>query len=280
MAIDLPPKPSAQLSDSEAEALFEEAREIERSRRRRKLAGASVVAGIAVAAGIGFGGGGGGASLARPGAGAAGLASNNAPQQQTITTIIVKGTISGCTLASQPATPGDPPPGQCITEVPNGQQYQCPIAVLNSLGDAATAATNSACHRARPPAIPISWRPTLRRMHAVTACLQHAGLTASGSAIPPSALRAYPDTPIASVMIAGAEISPARAQLTARPASSRPTVVSFYRTTTQAREAYNRTLLTVTGQDQGMAVRGRVLYTWNSHAAKAAGTERSCLLAA
>jgi hypothetical protein len=117
-------------------------------------------------------------------------------------------------------------------------------------------------------------------MHAVTACLQHAGLSAGGGTTPPAALRAYPDTPIASVLIAGAAISPTRATLTAKPTSSRPTIVSFYRTTAQARQAYNRFLPTTTKQGQGVAVRGRVLYTWNSQPAGEAGTERSCLTAA
>lgn len=279
MAIGLPPETSAQLSEADAEALFEEAREIERRRRRHRLAGASVIAGLALAAGIGFGvDGGGGASIGRHGSGSGRPAASGTPQQRILTGTGAVST-SVCMKASQPASPGDPPPGQCVVELPNGQRYRCPIGVEHSFGAGATQAIgNSACQRLAPPTIPASWRPSVRQMHRVEACLQRAGLTASGGAIPPNARRAYPDTPIASVMIVGA--GPTTANLTPNPTSTRPTIVSFYLTPAQARQAYERTLPTVTRQGQGMALRGRVLYTWNSQPAGEAGTERGCLQAA
>jgi hypothetical protein len=268
MTTGLLPEKQVQLSDSEAQTLFKEAREVERRRRRRRLAGASAIAAIALAAGIGFGtaGGGGGPGLARHGSGGAGLSASN-QHQPRIFTATAAGSASVCMPASQPARAGDPPPGQCETILPNGRRYQCPIGVENSFSaDAIEAATNSACHRVAPPTIPAIWRPTILQMNHVKACLQQAGLTVGGSAIPPSAQRAYPDTPIAALLIAGI--------------NTRPTTVNFYLTTAQARQAYQRTLPTVTSQGQGMARRGRVLYTWNSQPANQAATQRGCVQAA
>jgi hypothetical protein len=268
MEIRLPPEKPAQLSGSEAEALFEEAREIERRRRRRRLAGASAIGAIALAAGIGFGvaGGWGGPGLARHGPGGAGLSASSSRQPQIFTGTVTS-INSVCSLASQPATAGDPPPGQCVTILPTGQRYQCPIAIDNSFGaDAMQAATNSACRRVAPPTTPALWRPTLMQMNHVKACLQQAGLTVGGSAIPPSVQRVYPGAPIAALLIAGP--------------NTRPTTVNFYLKTAQARQAYKRTLPTVTRQGQGMARRGRVLYTWNNQPANQATTERGCVQAA
>ena len=284
MAIGVPPENPAQLSESEAEALFEEAREIERRRRRRKWAGVSLLAAIALAVGIGFGAGGGGSggSLARHGSGGAALATSDQPQQQTFTeTVAMAGSV--CMPASQPATQGDPPPGQCVTSLPNGHRYRCPIGVENSFGgNAAQAATSSACHRVAPPRIPVSWRPTIARMDRVTACLQRAGLSAAGSATPAAVLRADRDTPIAAVMITGTQSqSPSTTvKLIATPTTSRPSIVSFYLTATRARQAYNRTLPNVARDGQGMATRGRVLYTWNDQPASQATTEQRCVKAA
>jgi hypothetical protein len=268
MAIGLPPQKEPHLSDWEAEALFEEAREIERRRRRRRLAGASAIAAIALAAGIGFGMAGGGSKpgVSRHSSGGAGLSATNSHQPR-IFTGTAAASASVCVPASQPATAGDPPPGQCVTMLPNGRRYQCPIGVENRFGaEAMQAATNSACHRVAPPTIPAVWRPTILQMTHVKACLQRAGLTVGGSATPPSAQRAYPDTPIAALLIAGSD--------------TRPTTVNFYLTTTQATRAYKRTLPTVTRQGQRMVRHGRVLYTWNNQAANQASTERGCVQAA
>jgi hypothetical protein len=280
MAIGVPPESPAQLSDSEAEALFEEAREIERRRRRRRWAGVSLLAAIALGAGIGFGAGGGGsgASPARHGSGGAALATSNQAPQTFTETVAAAGSV--CMPASQPATPGDPPPGQCVTSLPNGHRYQCPIGVENSFGgDAMQAETSSACHRLAPPRIPVSWRPTIARMKRVKACLQRAGLTAAGSGTPPGVLRAYPDTPIAAVMVTDTQSqSPTTTlKLTATPTTSRPSIVSFYLTAARARRAYNRTLPNVTRQAQGMAIRGHVLYTWNNQSAHEETAEQSCV---
>ncbi len=54
--------------------------------------------------------------------------------------------------------------------------------------------------------------------------------------------------------------------------------MSFYLTTARARQAYSRTLPTVTSQGQGVSLRGRVLYTYQQ--AGEARTERGCLRAA
>jgi hypothetical protein len=264
MAIGLPPDTLAQLGDWEAEALFEEAREIERRRRRRRLVGASAIAAIALVAGIGFGmaGGGGRPSVSRRSSGGAGLSASKSHQPRVFRGTAVA-SASVCMPASQPATAADPPPGQCVTMLPNGRRYQCPIGVENSFADAMQAATNGACRGLAPPAIPAVWRPTIVQMTEVKACLQRAGLTVGGSATPPSAQRAYRDTPIAALLIAGS--------------NARPTTVSFYLTTTQARQAYERTLATVTRQGQRMARQGRVLYAWNNQAADQASTERGCV---
>jgi hypothetical protein len=281
MAIGVPPENPAQLSESEAEALFEEAREIERRRRRRKLAGASLAGVAALAAGIGFGvgGGGGGLQFARHGANNPRLAGSNQPQQQPLTETVAMVAVV-CMPASQPATPADPPPGQCVTSLPNGHRYKCPIGVENGFGgNGKQAATDSACHRVAAPRIPVSWRPTIVRMHRVTACLQRAGLTAAGGTTAPVALRAYLDAPIAVVMITGTQSqnSTTAVKLIATPTASRPSVVSFYLTAARARQAYNRTLPNVASQEQGMATRGHVLYTWNNQSAREQTVEQSCV---
>jgi len=118
-------------------------------------------------------------------------------------------------------------------------------------------------------------------MNHVKACLQRAGLTAAGSPVPPIAQRAYPNTPIATVMITGANTPPTAPSLI--PASSqadaRPTTVTFYLTTGQARRAYARFLPTVAKQGQGVGRQGRVLYTWNNQPTSQATTERRCVQA-
>jgi hypothetical protein len=187
---------------------------------------------------------------------------------------------SVCMPASQPATQGDPPPGQCVTSLPNGHRYRCPIGVENSFGgNAMQAATSSACHRVAAPPIPVSWRPTIGRMERVKACLQRAGLAAAGSATPPGALRADRDTPIAAVMVTDAQRqSPTTTlKLIATPTTSRPSIVSFYLTAARARQAYHRTLPKVSRQEQGMATRGHVLYTWNDQSALEETAEQSCV---
>lgn len=278
MAMTVPPKIPERLSESEAEALFREAREVERRRRRRKVAGMGAVAGVALAVGIGFGvgGGSGGEQFAGHGGDGPGLAGSNQPQQ--IVTETVAAASSVCSLASQPATPGDPPPGQCVTSLPNGHRYQCPISTLNGFGgDAMQAARSRACHGVAAPRTPASWRPILRRMDRAKACLQSAGLTAVGSATPPSAQRAYPDTPIAAIMITANPSPNTTAKLVATPKSSRPSIVSFYLTPGLARQAYNRTMPNVTRQGQRIATSGRVLYTWNDQHASQATTEQRCV---
>ncbi len=215
-------------------------------------------------AGIAGGGGSGGPGLARQAPGGPGVLASNRlrPQVRTGTVIAIT---SVCMPASRPARAGDPPPGQCVTVLPDGHRYQCPIGIANGLADATQVATNPACHRVAPPMIPVSWRPAIVQMNDVKRCLQRAGLTVGGTATPPSAVRAYPDTPVAGLLISGI--------------NTRPAVVSFYLTAAQARQAYERTLSTVTRQAQGMARRGRVLYTWNNQPASRATTERGCVRA-
>jgi hypothetical protein len=65
--------------------------------------------------------------------------------------------------------------------------------------------------------------------------------------------------------------------LMATPTSTRPSTVSFYLTTARARQDYHRTLPNVARQGQGMATRGRVLYTWNNQPASQATTEQDCV---
>lgn len=117
-------------------------------------------------------------------------------------------------------------------------------------------------------------------MDRVKACLQRAGLTAVGSATPSAVQRAYPDTPIAAIMITNPDTQSTTVKLVAIPTASRPSIVSFYLTTGQARQALSRTLPNVTRQGQGMATRGRVLYTWNDQPATQAISERHCVTAA
>ena len=114
-------------------------------------------------------------------------------------------------------------------------------------------------------------------MDRAKACLQSAGLTAVGGAIPPSAQRAYPDTPIAAIIITTTQSPSTTAKLVAATTSSRPSIMSFYLTPGLARQAYNRTLPNVTGQNQGMATSGRVLYTWNNQPASQVTAEQRCL---
>lgn len=268
MATTISPDHEPQLSDSDAEALFEEARELERRRRRRRV-GSGVVAAVVLAAGIGFGmaGGGGGGSIPTHRAPFSNglVAASSQPQDVRTETVAMSSSI--CSLASRPAAPGNPPRGQCVTTLPNGREYRCPIAVQKSFGaNQALAETNHACSRTAPPSIPVSWRPTVRRMNGVKACLKQAGFTASGSTMPPAALRAYPDTPIAAVLIAGT--------------SGRPTTVSFYRSTAKARQAYARYQPTIKKDGEGMARYGQVLYTWGNRSAGQATAERGCIHAA
>jgi hypothetical protein len=283
MAIDLPPTLQTPSADLDAEALFEEAREIERRRRRRRRAGVSLMAGVALAAAVGFSiaGGGGGPAPARHGSGGANPLAGASHEQPTFTgTIASSGSV--CMPASQPATAGDPPPGQCVTILPNGQRYQCPIGVENSFGaNASEAATNQHCRGVAPPTLPSSWRPTLVRMRLVQTCLQRAGLSVGGGAIPPSAQRAYPHTPIAALLIAGLSPRPTTASpaATGPTADARPGTVSFYITVAQARQAYERTWATVRTEGRGMTRDGRVVYTWADQVAGEATSERGCVRA-
>lgn len=264
MAIDTPPAERDRDGASEAEALFEEAREIERRRRRRWLAATSGLAALGIAAVIGFSGGGdhNGSGLApkHP----VGSISSPAPSARAEFTGTIASSGSVCSLASSPATVGDPSPGQCVTQLPNGRRYRCPISLVNRLGaNLGSVASNSACHNVRPPTIPVSWRPTIRQMNSVKSCLQRAGLSVSGTAIPDAG--DYPDTPIAALLIAGA---------------ARPSTVSFYATVGQAKQAYARVSATVSRQGQHEALHQRVLYAWNSDSAAEQAAERHCVQAA
>ena len=234
--------------------------------RRHRILGAAVLAAVGVAALILGIGGGGGHGRQHPGPGFHSLARSTPPirQRSSLPVIHVRGSATVCSLHSSPPEAGNPPPGQCVTIAPNGRRYQCPIGVENSFAASAVqAATSSACHRVAPPTIPAGWRPAIVRMNHVKACLEQAGVTVAGGPTPPSAQGAYPDTPIAALLIAGT--------------NARPTTVSFYPSTVQARAAYRRTLPTVTRQAQSIAQHGRVLYTWNNQAAGQATTERGCV---
>lgn len=260
MAIEPPPVEHDPDASSEAEALFEEARELERRRRRRWFAAAGGLAAVGIAAVIGFSGGGNhvGTGLApnhQVGPAASPATSHKAEFTGTIAT---SGSV--CSLASSPATVGDPPPGRCVTQLPNGTRYECPIGLVKRPGALSSIAGNSACHRLRPPTIPANVRPAIRQMNSVKTCLQEAGLTASGAAIPDAT--AYPGTPIAALLIAG---------------TSRPSTISFYATTAQAKQAYTRASVTVRKQGQQEALKGRVLYDWSADSAAERNAERHCV---
>jgi hypothetical protein len=147
-----------------------------------------------------------------------------------------------------------------VTTLHNGHSYQCPASV-----DAAKAATSSECHRLAAPRFPSRWKPTLLRVGRVKECLHRAGLIVAGSAIPPSVRRGFPGTPIAGLLISDADLH------------GRPTVVNFYLSKGEAVRAYNRTLPTITKDDQGARQRGPILYTWNTAHPGAAASERRCI---
>lgn len=113
--------------------------------------------------------------------------------------------------------------------------------------------------------------------------MKRAGLVVGGSAMPLGALRGYPDSPVAALLITGVGIagSPAAAALRITGAGEhgspgpRPTAMSFYLTAARARQAYARTLPTITRQGQSVSLRGRVLYTYQQ--AGEATIERGCL---
>jgi hypothetical protein len=153
---------------------------------------------------------------------------------------------SVCSLKSSRAIAGNPPPGTCVTQLGNGDRYQCPIA----LGENAKAgpATNSACHKLTPPKIPASWQPTLRRLAAIRTCLKHAGILAVGGSVPP-AFQSHPDTPIGTLLMAG---------------PTRPTSMAFYASAANAIQAYVRGRDNV-AKEGGRVIRdGSLLVVWGS----------------
>ncbi len=163
------------------------------------------------------------------------------------------GTIAGNTQAcmpkSAPVTAGDPPPGSCVIELGSGGRYQCPMSVAQSFGaDGGDAATNSACKKVAPPRIPASWRPTLRRLAAVKACLKRAGIVAVGGAL--AGFESYPDTPIGALLM---------------PGPTRPTSIAFYSSDAKASQAYARVRDNVAEEDGTMIRHGQLLIVWGSH---------------
>jgi len=256
-----------------------------RQRRHRMIGVALLAAGGIAALLLGSGwGGGGGDGRQHTGLGSHSLGTSTPPAARgsSLRIVHVRGSAAVCTPRSSPPVAGDPPPGQCVIQPASGGRFECPVGVENSFGaDGAEVAASSACHRLAPPTIPASWGPTIVRMNQVKACLRRGGLTVAGSPTPPDAQRAYPDTPIAALLIAGASPRPSAVSLVPAPghADTRPTTVDFYLTTAQARRAYRRFLPTVARQAQGIARRGGVLYAWNHQSAGQAATERSCVRA-
>lgn len=161
---------------------------------------------------------------------------------------IVAGNTEVCMPKSAPVTAGDPPPGTCVIELGSGGRYQCPTSVAQSFGaDGGDAATNSGCKKVAAPMIPASWRPTLRRLAAVKACLNRAGIVAAGGALP--GFESYRDTPIGALLMAG---------------PTRPTSIAFYASDAKASQGYVRVRDNVAKEGGTMIRHGRLLIVWGS----------------
>ena len=261
MAIAPPPSSQDDAKSAELEALFREARELERRRRRRRLlAGAGAVVVIGAAA-VGFSGGGGGrrAALGSHQFGGA-VSAVQSPLQTGTGTANTYATV--CMMRSQRAVAGDPPPGYCVIDLGSSGRYQCPTSVDQSFGaDVTEAATSRACHRLAPPSIPANWRPTLTRLRAVKECLRRAGVTASGGSL--AGFQSHPGAPVGALLVTG---------------PARPSTISFYLTVAQADEAYGRTHHNVVGQHEQQLRQGSVLMAWDaSSGAKLGAFERACV---
>lgn len=262
MAIGPPRSTQDDARSAELEALFREARELERRRRRRRILAAAGAAAVIATVAVGVSGGAGGPRAGRGSHPSGGPVSGGQSPLQTGT-----GTVNTyadvCMAKSQRAVAGDPPPGYCVIDLGSSGRYQCPTSVDQSFGaDVTEAATSRACHRVAPPSIPATWRPTLTRLGTVKQCLRRAGVTATGGSL--AGFQSDPGTPVGALLITG---------------SVRPSTISFYLTVAQANEAYLRTHHTVVGQRQQQIRQGSVLVAWDgSSDPKLGAFERACVL--
>ena len=137
-----------------------------------------------------------------------------------------------------------------------------PDSVAQSFADRGDAATNSACKKVAPPRIPASWRPTLRRLAAVKACLKRGGIASGGGSL--AGFESYPDMPIGALLM---------------PGPTRPTSIAFYASDAKASQAYARVRANVANEGGTMIRHGQLLIVWGSlPIAKVHAGEEHCAL--
>jgi hypothetical protein len=208
-----------------------------------------------------------GAALAACGGSGSGPPANNphttSAADAGFTGTIAAGATQVCMPKSAPVTAGDPPPGTCVIELGSGGRYQCPMSVAQSFGaDGSDAATNSACKKVAPPRIPASWRPTLRRLAAVKACLKRAGIASGGGSL--AGFESHRDTPIGGLLMAG---------------PTRPTSIAFYASDAKASQAYAGVRANVANEGGTIIRHGQLLINWGSlPIAKVHASEERCAL--
>lgn len=153
--------------------------------------------------------------------------------------------------------------GSCTYLLTDGRRFLCPLSFSNRPQTPASLTRATACRPLSPIRIPASWKPALKRLDRVEACLTHHGVRARGG---PALTNSDPTRgPIGEL---DAETKPAA-------------LIAFYTSVTVARGAEARVISAVRRVGGSAQRRGAVTIAWmGSPSAQIAGAVDSCAFAA